>query len=184
MRRCTLCLLLLVAGTSLADEASKGPRNPFFAMDTGFRRPGLTTEQQLDVLKDLGYAGIAWTDAGPADAKKVAELAKKLQSATALYSYESSATCTLAMLCGCPLVAMTLPGYEQLGFSSQALSIYGGRGYALTDSEDDLRMARDGLPHIRQGMLNLARVFQNDIATFIGKTQHRADTVRGVIHRR
>lgn len=107
----------------------------------------------------------------------LAELAKKLQSATALYSYESSTTCTLAMLCGCPVIAMTLAGYEQLGFSSQSLSIYGGRGYALTDAESDLRIARDSLPRMREGTLKVARVVQNEIAAFIAKTQRRAEEI-------
>ena len=35
--------------------------NPFYAMDTSFARPGLTTDQQLDLVKELGYAGVAWT---------------------------------------------------------------------------------------------------------------------------
>lgn len=107
----------------------------------------------------------------------LAELAKKLQSATALYSYESSTTCTLAMLCGCPLVAMTLSDYEHLGFSSQTLSIYGGRGYALTASEDELQSARDSLPDIRRGVLQVASVIEKEIGAFIDKTQHKADVI-------
>jgi O-antigen biosynthesis protein len=107
----------------------------------------------------------------------LAELARKLQSATALYSYESSATCTLAMLCGCPLVALTLPGYEQLGFSSQALSIYAGRGYALTNTEEDLQAARDGLPLIRQYLLYVAQQVGTEIAAFIDKTQQKAHEI-------
>ncbi len=34
--------------------------NPFYAMDTSFQRPGSSLEQQLDVVKELGYAGVAW----------------------------------------------------------------------------------------------------------------------------
>ena len=36
--------------------------NPFYAMDTSFHRQGLTPEQQLDLVKELGFAGVAWTD--------------------------------------------------------------------------------------------------------------------------
>jgi sugar phosphate isomerase/epimerase len=39
--------------------------NPFFAMDTSFRRPGLTSNQQLDLVKELGFAGVGWTEALP-----------------------------------------------------------------------------------------------------------------------
>ncbi len=53
------------------------PANPFYAMDTAFRRPGTTLDQQLDLLKDLGYAGIAWTGDDPPAAQKVAEQAQK-----------------------------------------------------------------------------------------------------------
>jgi len=104
-------------------------------------------------------------------------VAEKLQGATVLYSYESSGTCTLAMLCGCPVVAMTLPGYEKLGFSKQALSIYGGKGYALADGNDDIQAARDTLPFIRQGLLNVEREFINELNVFIDKTQHKAETI-------
>lgn len=104
------------------------------------------------------------------------DLAKKLQSATALYSYEMSGTCTLAMLCGCPVVAMTLHGYEKLGFPEQTLlAFYGGCGYALTDAEEDLKAARETLPFIRQGMLNAEREFQSQLRVFIDKTQSRAN---------
>lgn len=48
-----------------AESAAKGAVRPFYAMDTSFRRAGLTTEQQLDLVKELGFAGIAWTEAPP-----------------------------------------------------------------------------------------------------------------------
>jgi sugar phosphate isomerase/epimerase len=37
----------------------------------------LHTGQQLDLVKDLGYAGISWTETSPEEAKKVAEEAEK-----------------------------------------------------------------------------------------------------------
>lgn len=107
----------------------------------------------------------------------LSDLAEKLQSATVLYSYESSATCTLAMLCGCPVVAMTLPGFEKLGFSKQSLSIYSGRGYALTDTEEALQAARNGLPIFRKGLLNLERAFLEELEVFISKTQAKASEI-------
>lgn len=105
------------------------------------------------------------------------DLARRLQTATALYAYEASTTCTLAMLCGCPVVAMTLPGHEGVGFSKRSLSIYGGRGYALTDNEDELRAARESLPAIRAGMLNTQRAFEGELEVFIAKTQEKAHAV-------
>ncbi len=35
--------------------------NPFYAMDTSFQRPGLNRDQQLDLVAQLGFAGVAWT---------------------------------------------------------------------------------------------------------------------------
>jgi sugar phosphate isomerase/epimerase len=68
---------LLVAPWALHAEEPRGLPNPFYAMDTAFQRPGLTTEQQLDVVKELGYAGIAWTETSPDQARAVAEQARK-----------------------------------------------------------------------------------------------------------
>jgi sugar phosphate isomerase/epimerase len=46
-------------------------------MDTAFRRPGLDTAGQLDLVKELGYAGIAWTETAPEKAAEVAEMCAK-----------------------------------------------------------------------------------------------------------
>jgi len=35
--------------------------DPFYAMDTSFQRPALNREQQLDLVAELGFAGVAWT---------------------------------------------------------------------------------------------------------------------------
>ncbi len=48
-----------------AEPPPAGLPNPFYAMDTSFQRPGLTPEQQLDLVKELGYAGVAWTEPSP-----------------------------------------------------------------------------------------------------------------------
>ena len=56
------CLLASRAGPSWADgPAKQRPANPFYAMDTAFQRARLSTDQQFDLVKELGYAGIAWT---------------------------------------------------------------------------------------------------------------------------
>jgi sugar phosphate isomerase/epimerase len=46
-------------------------------MDTAFARPGPTTEQQLDLVAQLGYAGIAWTETAPEKARAIAQQAEK-----------------------------------------------------------------------------------------------------------
>lgn len=56
---------VLTAPLCAAESAAKRVANPFYAMDTAFRRAGLTTDQQLDLVKELGFSGIAWTEAPP-----------------------------------------------------------------------------------------------------------------------
>ena len=55
--------------------------NPFYAMDTCTKRPyprnDITPAQQLDMLKALGYAGIAWTEEPPEQVRAVAAEARK-----------------------------------------------------------------------------------------------------------
>ncbi len=67
-QKSSLALLVLVAlaGPAVAQTApSAGRANPFYAMDTSFNHQGLTVPQQLDLVKQLGYAGIAWTEQAP-----------------------------------------------------------------------------------------------------------------------
>ena len=52
--------------------------NPFYAMDTAFRRPGLTQEQQFKLVKELGFDGIGWHSEPPARAKANAQAMEKL----------------------------------------------------------------------------------------------------------
>ena len=60
------------------DEKPAGLRNAFYAMDTAFRRPGLTTAQQFALVKELGYAGIGWHEEPPQRAKANAEAMAKV----------------------------------------------------------------------------------------------------------
>jgi sugar phosphate isomerase/epimerase len=81
-----LCLpaILLLVGPALPcrgqGEAAALP-NPFYAMDTCTKRPyprnDIPPAEQLDLLKGLGYAGIAWTEEPPAQVKAVAADAAK-----------------------------------------------------------------------------------------------------------
>lgn len=75
MRRLCLVALALFA-PGLAADPPRLP-NPFYAMDTGTKRPypknDIPPAAQLDLLKELGYAGIAWTEEPPAEVKAVAD---------------------------------------------------------------------------------------------------------------
>ena len=70
--------LLIVCLLAQGQGSEKpGLANPFYAMDTAFQRPGLSAEGQLDLVKDLGFAGIAWTETSPEQATMTAERAEK-----------------------------------------------------------------------------------------------------------
>ena len=60
---------LLVLAALAASARAAGLPNPFYAMDTAFQRPGLTQDQQFDLVKSLGYPGVAWHEQSPAQAK-------------------------------------------------------------------------------------------------------------------
>lgn len=68
----------LAAGLAWAEETKPaGLPNPFYAMDTSFQRGGMTTAQGFELVSKLGYAGFAWHDCPPDQAKAiVAEAAK------------------------------------------------------------------------------------------------------------
>ena len=57
-----LLFAAMSAASGLAAEPTAGLPNPFYAMDTAVQRPELTREQQFDLLAELGYAGVGWTE--------------------------------------------------------------------------------------------------------------------------
>lgn len=84
--RIAVAISLLLA--SIAACAADVP--PLYAMDTCTKRPypknDITPDEQLDLLKSLGYAGIAWTECDPAEARDVAEgCAKRGMKMYAIY---------------------------------------------------------------------------------------------------
>jgi sugar phosphate isomerase/epimerase len=69
MRFLTCVPGILFLGATLAATAPPGLPNAFYAMDTctkrSYPRNDITPAQQFDLLKELGYAGIAWTEEAP-----------------------------------------------------------------------------------------------------------------------
>jgi sugar phosphate isomerase/epimerase len=74
---CCQALLGALILMSAQGGADRRPDNPFYAIDTAFQRGGLTTEQQLDLVKELGFDGVAWTETGPDAAAAVAASAAR-----------------------------------------------------------------------------------------------------------
>ena len=84
--------LLLVATLFLASNFVRAEemKNPFYAMDTAFappfRHPKMTAGESFDMIKELGFAGVGWTEKAPADVKSdVDELEKRGLKMYAIY---------------------------------------------------------------------------------------------------
>jgi len=69
MRVATWVLAMVIIGGGMSLAGPPGLPNPFYAMDTCTKRPypknDIAPAQQFDMLKELGYAGIAWTEEAP-----------------------------------------------------------------------------------------------------------------------
>lgn len=72
--------LALAAGRAFPQPAAAPAAlpNPFYAMDTSFQRPPLTQDQQFALVKELGYAGYAWHEQAPEQAKALADQTAKM----------------------------------------------------------------------------------------------------------
>jgi sugar phosphate isomerase/epimerase len=71
MKSLLVSLVLVAAGVPCwAADTTVFP-GPFYAMDTAFQRPGLAHAQQLELVRELGYAGIAWHEQPVDDLKPV-----------------------------------------------------------------------------------------------------------------
>jgi sugar phosphate isomerase/epimerase len=92
-RSLALLVFLALAGTVAAEGASpSGLANPFYAMDTAFaphfRKTALSQEQGLALVKELGYAGVAWLEKSPGAVKSdLAEIEKHGLKMYAIYSH-------------------------------------------------------------------------------------------------
>jgi sugar phosphate isomerase/epimerase len=76
-KSCALIASLLImpgASVASAESVAGDPEsgNPFYAMDTGFQRAGLSPDQQLELVRELGFAGIAWHEQSPREAQAAA----------------------------------------------------------------------------------------------------------------
>jgi sugar phosphate isomerase/epimerase len=105
------CCALPLAG--LAEEA-KTPAlpNPFYAMDTAFMRGGMTTLKAFDLVAKLGYAGFAWHECPPDQAKAI--LAEAAQAKLKMFAIYCSARVTpegdIAYGAGLPQLMAALKG--------------------------------------------------------------------------
>lgn len=105
-----------------------------------------------------------------ANPKTLAELAQIFRTASTLYSYEISATCTEAMLCGCPVVYMPGGHVKTQPFIEQ----FGDAGSALFDEPGGLERARATVMQARKRWLDIENAFWPQLERFLDITQQAA----------
>jgi len=102
-----------------------------------------------------------------ANPKTLAQLADIFKEAAVLYSYEISATCTEAMLCGCPVVYLQGGHIDSLPFPE----LFGDAGATMYGEPGGLERARASLPEARMRWLDIETSFWGQFDTFIELTQ-------------
>jgi len=105
-----------------------------------------------------------------ANPKTLSELAQIFRKAQTLYSYELSATCTEAMLCGCPVIYM--PGGHVT--SQPFIEQFGDAGSALYDEPGGLERARSSVMQARKRWLDIEKAFWPQLERFLDITQQAA----------
>jgi len=111
----------------------------------------------------------------PADALEVShdhprspeELAKLFKSAEVLYAYEPSATCTEAMLCGCPVVYIPNPFYADIPNQE----IFGTLGTALLGDAEGWQRAKETVNQAFEIFQAREKVFWQQLRRFVRHTQ-------------
>lgn len=105
------------------------------------------------------------------------ELAALLKRARVLYTYEASGTCVLANLCGCPVVALTAPGYEEYALKPETLKDIGDAGFSFSDSPAALATVKANLYKVRDHLLLKRKILQEQFDNFLHLTQQQASQV-------
>ncbi|WP_245815588.1 glycosyltransferase [Luteimonas chenhongjianii] len=97
-------------------------------------------------------------------------LAPLFRRARVLYTFESSTTCRLAAMCGCPVVALTAPGYDRYACTPQTRADVGG-GIVWDDSPRSLAKAHAETPAVRCQHLQAEDRFWTRLQAFTSTTQ-------------
>jgi len=100
-----------------------------------------------------------------------AELAQLLKRTKVLYSFESSGTCTLAILCGSPVVALTAKGYEHHAINAITIRDNDGAGITLENTPEGIASARQTIGKMWGNMIARRAVAQRQFERFVELTQ-------------
>ncbi|WP_219060393.1 glycosyltransferase [Pseudomonas sp. UMAB-08] len=108
--------------------------------------------------------------------KTLSQLADVFKTAHVLYSYEISATCTEAMLCGCPVIYLKGGHIETLPFTEH----FGEAGSAMYDEPGGYERAKATVLDARARWLDIETTFWSQFEHFVALTQqavkHYQDT--------
>lgn len=102
------------------------------------------------------------------------ELAPLFRRARVLYTFESSTTCRLAAMCGCPVVSLEAPGHERYACTPQTRVDIGG-GIVWDDSPASLAQAMTETAAVRQQHLQAEKAFWQQLQVLLRVSQ---DAVR------
>ncbi|CAM3587873.1 glycosyltransferase family 2 protein [Pseudomonas wadenswilerensis] len=145
----------------------------FSAPDETVQRKGHYLYQNRHPLDQVDYSslpeGIRLLSV--ANPLSLRELAEVLRSAEVLYSYEWSMTCSIAVLCGCPVIFMAGYGIDQTFLDG---IFFGKEGCAVSDQVDALAVARAGVKGALQRYAAVTAQFWQQLDVFIEKTQAAA----------
>jgi len=145
----------------------------FSAVGAPAERKGNYLYQNRHPLEQIDYSQL------PADIRLLSmanplslpELAKLLRSAEAMYSYEWSMTCVMAVLCGCPVIFIPGHGVDQPLLET---SFFGSVGFAMLDQPQPLEHARASIGDALHRYVERTASFWQQLDVFIAKTQATA----------
>jgi len=148
--------------------------------DLGLFRPGLPRAERrgrcfyasryLESGGTLGDEVRGCTELSMRTPRALAELAALFQTTELLYSYERSALCTEAMLCGCPVVYLPNPVLAEFPAEAQL----GRDGAAWGNSPEEVARAQATVDRIYGRVRDLQQAFWGELERFVSITQAAA----------
>lgn len=107
---------------------------------------------------------------GKPDSQTLKEIVKLFQEASVFYSYENTALCLEAILCGCPVVLLNSTNNKSWIAQTELTTF----GITHDDSEASIVKARSETRLYRENYLSTYDHFWRDLDLFIVDTQHKA----------
>lgn len=106
------------------------------------------------------------------------QLAEKFKTTRTLYTFESSGTGLLAVLCGCPVVALSAKGYEHHAITVGTMQDLNGLGYCWDDKPETLERVRSNIGDMHAVLLQRRKETALQIDQLVSSTQQAARTIQ------